>query len=77
LLRKNVDIPEPDRSTKEYRGEYLIRMTKFLHKELAEAAQENGISLNQYMNYLLINNFRISQIGEHVNKYFANTTDPL
>lgn len=64
LLHKNVDIPEPDRSTKEYRGEFLIRMPKFLHKELAEAAQENGISLNQYMNYLLMSNFRIAQIGE-------------
>ncbi len=64
LLQKNVDIPEPDGTKKEYRGEFLIRMPKFLHKELAVAAQENGISLNQYMNYLLINNYRIAQIGE-------------
>ena len=72
LLMKKVDIPEPDSSTREYRGEFLIRMPKFLHKELAEAAQENGISLNQYMNYLLINNYRIAQIGELLYTGFEN-----
>lgn len=70
IIKKRTDIPEPEKYRKEYRGEVLVRMPKFLHRELSEAAQENGVSLNQYMNFLLINNFRISQVGELVSTCF-------
>lgn len=38
---------------KEYSGKLMIRIPKSLHKELALAAKENGVSLNQYALYKL------------------------
>jgi len=38
---------------RQYSGRLLIRIPKELHKELAEAAKTNGVSLNQYAIYRL------------------------
>ncbi len=44
-------IPEPEALQKrEYSGKFVVRVPKNLHKELAETAVENGISLNAYIN---------------------------
>lgn len=37
----------------EYSGKLLLRIPKELHKELAESARANGVSLNQYAMYKL------------------------
>ncbi|MBE6032533.1 MAG: toxin-antitoxin system HicB family antitoxin [Clostridiales bacterium] len=41
------------KAQKEYSGRLLLRIPKELHRELAQAAQENGVSLNQYALYKL------------------------
>ena len=41
------------KTQREYSGKLMLRITKELHKELAEAAKENGVSLNQYAVYKL------------------------
>ncbi|WP_422445540.1 type II toxin-antitoxin system HicB family antitoxin [Thermoanaerobacterium sp. DL9XJH110] len=48
-------IPEPSyyKDEDEYSGKLTIRIPKRLHKELAEIAQEEGISLNQLILYAL------------------------
>jgi antitoxin HicB len=47
-------IPKPsDRSDVNYSGKFLMRVPKRLHAELARAAKSQGISLNQYVLYLL------------------------
>ena len=38
---------------KEYSGKLLLRIPKDLHRDLAEAALRNGVSLNQYAAYKL------------------------
>ena len=38
---------------REYSGRLLLRIPKELHKQLVEAARENGVSLNQYALYKL------------------------
>ncbi|MBR3860453.1 MAG: toxin-antitoxin system HicB family antitoxin [Oscillospiraceae bacterium] len=38
---------------REYSGRLLLRIPKELHKQLIEAARENGVSLNQYALYKL------------------------
>ena len=38
---------------REYSGRLLLRIPKELHKQLVEAAKENGVSLNQYALYKL------------------------
>lgn len=41
------------RLQKEYSGKLMLRIPKELHKDLAEAAKANGVSLNQYALYKL------------------------
>ena len=51
-LEDGVDIPEP-RSLDKFSGNFRLRMPKSLHKSLAEKADQEGISMNQYCIYLL------------------------
>lgn len=46
------DIPLPSNEN-EYSGRLLLRMPKSLHRCLAEGAEEEGVSLNQYILSLL------------------------
>lgn len=47
-------IPGPsDRSDVNYSGKFLMRVPRRLHAELAHAAKAQGVSLNQYVLYLL------------------------
>lgn len=71
FIQKEIDIPEPE-ERKEFRGEFLLRMPKFLHQELYEAAKANETSLNQYMNILLTRNLQIYQIGQLITECFQH-----
>ncbi|OUL28610.1 antitoxin HicB [Nostoc sp. T09] len=46
------DIPLPS-GDDSYSGKLLVRMPKSLHRRLAETAEREGVSLNQYIVYLL------------------------
>lgn len=48
-------IPKPSRPADEmaYSGKFLMRVPKRLHAEMARAAKVQGVSLNQYVLYLL------------------------
>lgn len=48
-------IPEPSRrgDDESYSGKFLMRVPKRLHAEMARAAKSQGVSLNQYVLYLL------------------------
>lgn len=54
-LEDDIDIPEPSEipDISSYSGQFKLRMPKSLHKSLAMHAKEEGISMNQYCNYLL------------------------
>lgn len=41
------------KARREYSGKLMLRIPKELHRKLAEAAKENGVSLNQYALYKL------------------------
>jgi antitoxin HicB len=47
------DIPEPYSYMDNYKGRITVRVPKSMHKELIDEAKEEGISLNQYLIYLL------------------------
>lgn len=51
-IDENIDIPIP-KTENEYSGNFKLRMPKSLHKSLADAAKEEGISMNQYCIYIL------------------------
>lgn len=44
---------EEYKAQREYSGKLALRIPKELHRYLAEAAKENGVSLNQYALYKL------------------------
>jgi antitoxin HicB len=51
-LNRGVDIPLPGHA-REYSGKLLLRMARTLHRALSEKAEKEGVSLNQYITYLL------------------------
>ncbi len=51
-LEDGVPIPEPRRE-EEYSGKFNTRVPKSLHRKLVEAAEEDGVSLNQWINSTL------------------------
>jgi len=50
-LEEDLEIPLPEsmREEKEYSGRILLRLPKSLHRKLAKAAKEEGVSLNTYI----------------------------
>lgn len=55
----------------EYSGKLLLRMTKTLHKQLAEQAEEEGVSLNMLCNTILAEGF-----SEKQNSFTVNYNQP-
>ncbi|MCL6613045.1 MAG: toxin-antitoxin system HicB family antitoxin [Firmicutes bacterium] len=52
---KTIPTPSSIYDT-EYSGKFTLRLPKTLHKELAIRAEEEGVSLNQYILYLITKN---------------------
>ena len=59
IARASAESPEDTvtleeyKAQREYSGRLLLRIPKELHKQLVEAAKDNGVSLNQYALYKL------------------------
>lgn len=55
FLSEGKKIPEPkeEHSLDEFSGRILLRVPKELHKKIVEKAQENNVSQNQYLNYII------------------------
>jgi antitoxin HicB len=51
-LENGQTIPEP-RPVEEYSGKFVVRLPKSLHRQLVEAAERDGVSLNAYINVVL------------------------
>ena len=54
-LEDGLAIPAPD-SLEAYSGQFKLRLPRSLHRSLAEHSQREGISMNQYCEYLLAKN---------------------
>ena len=54
-IDEGISIAEPndEDDIAEYSGQFKIRMPKSLHRSLSLHAKSEGISMNQYCNYLL------------------------
>ncbi len=46
------ELPEPKKE-QEYSGQFRVRLPKSLHRQLAEQADREGVSLNSYVQTLL------------------------
>lgn len=51
-LEDGQTIPEP-RPVESYSGKFVVRVPKSLHRELVEAAEREGVSLNAFVNVAL------------------------
>lgn len=51
-LEDGQPVPEP-RPQEEYSGKFVVRLPRSLHRELAEAAQREGVSINQWVSVAL------------------------
>jgi len=51
-LEDGDPIPEP-RPEESYSGKFVVRVPRSLHRELVERAEQEGVSLNQYINVAL------------------------
>ena len=51
-LEENIPIPEPA-PDEDYSGKFVVRLPRSLHRQLAETAEREGVSLNQLVNVAL------------------------
>jgi len=60
-LKKGLKIPKPEGEKEVYSGRFIVRLPTILHRQLSLAANQNQISLNQYVNYLLTAKFHLDK----------------
>lgn len=53
-IEDGIEIPKPN-DTREYSGQFKLRLPKSLHKQLAKRSHQEGVSMNQLCLYLLSN----------------------
>jgi len=51
-LEEGIPVPEPQ-PDEDYSGKFVVRVPRSLHRQLAEAAEREGVSLNQFINVAL------------------------
>jgi len=56
-----MEIPLP-RTEEQYSGKFVVRLPKYLHRQLVEQAAREGVSLNQYVVSLLPNNMLAEEV---------------
>ncbi len=52
LFANGEEVPEPS-SIDQYNGKFALRMPKSVHRWVDLAAKKEGISTNQYINYII------------------------
>lgn len=60
-LEDGIKIPEPMEQSREYSGQFNLRIPKSLHKDLVSTAEKENISLDQYIVYLLSKNYYLTR----------------
>lgn len=72
MLEKGIPIPEPQiQKDEEFSGKFLVRIPKELHRELVRGSNKNGISLNQYLQYVITKGLMLSSFEEATESYCA------
>lgn len=66
-IEDGYDIPIPQ-TDELYSGQFKFRMPKSLHRQLAEHAKLEGISMNQYCLYLLSSNDTAHFVSKNTTK---------
>jgi predicted RNase H-like HicB family nuclease len=76
-LEDGLEIPLPEALCEDkYSGKFALRMTKSQHRKLAEGAEQEGVSMNQYMVGLLTENNAQQEMLRLLKKQLAMTAPP-
>jgi len=68
-LATGHDVPEPQEAP-QYSGRFVLRIPKSLHRELANEAEANGVSLNSFVsNVLASRHIRKEQIASSMPQF--------
>lgn len=67
-LEEGLAIPEPQREEEEYSGNFVVRIPKYLHRELALSARSNGVSLNQFVVSILSSGFQQEKFSSKLDR---------
>lgn len=62
-LEQGDAIPEP-RAEVEYSGKFVVRVPRSLHRDLAEIAGQEGVSLNHFINTALAHSVGALRLGQ-------------
>ncbi len=62
-IEDGVSIPEP-RKAEDYSGKFVVRVPRSLHRQLAIAAERDGVSLNAYVSTTLAQAVGASVAGQ-------------
>lgn len=74
-INEGQDIPLP-RDMAGFSGRFVVRMPRRLHRELAEAAAREGVSLNQHIVALLSERHASQQVLARLDKALAYVQSP-
>lgn len=76
-LEDSIEIPLPEAvQADRYSGKFPLRLPKSLHRKLAENAEMDKVSLNQYMVMLLSERNAITEVRRLLSKPAAKTAQP-
>jgi antitoxin HicB len=68
-VEDGIEIPLPQAMQADrYSGKFPLRLPKSMHRKLAEAAEQDGVSLNQYLVMLLSEKHCIYQFQKRTNQ---------
>jgi len=79
-IRKGISIPEPPPAgepLEKYSGKFLVRVPKSLHRKLAEIAEKEGVSLNQYVLELLASGLVCSMVRTDLENVLADLSQTV
>ncbi|PKO12715.1 MAG: toxin-antitoxin system HicB family antitoxin [Chloroflexi bacterium HGW-Chloroflexi-10] len=72
-LADGISVPEP-RARAEFSGKFVVRLPKSLHRELAETAERENVSLNAYVSAALAK--AVGRSGVEGNPAASETSTP-
>jgi predicted RNase H-like HicB family nuclease len=70
VYERGLPVPLPS-YPEEYSGKFVVRLPKRLHRRLAEAAEREGVSLNQYIVGLLSQGLISASVGQRLDQLEA------
>ena len=71
MYDNDIPIIEPiDQEDEEFSGRFITRIPKELHRQIVQKAKKNGISLNQYVQFMLLKGIMSNSFEELSDLYY-------